>query len=49
VWDTEADWVRFRDQRLRPAIAEMMAKHGITPPASPLPQQPIEVVHAWVA
>jgi len=48
VWDTEADWERFRDERLNPVIAETMAKHGITPPTTPPPLQHIEVIHAWV-
>jgi hypothetical protein len=47
VWDTEADWERFRDERVNPAVLKMMAGHGITPPATPLPMQVVEVVHAW--
>jgi hypothetical protein len=46
VWDTEADWERFRDERVNPAVLKMMAAHGITPP--PLQMQAVDVVHAWV-
>jgi hypothetical protein len=48
VWDTEADWDRFRDERVNPAVRAMMAAHGITPPTTPLPQQLLEVIDAWV-
>jgi hypothetical protein len=48
VWDTEGDWRRFRDGSLKPAVARMMASHGITPPATPPPEQPIEVIDTWV-
>jgi hypothetical protein len=48
VWDNEADWERFRDERVNPAVRKMMGAHGITPPAAPLPLQTIDVVHAWV-
>jgi hypothetical protein len=48
VWDSQADWERFRDERVNPAVRKMMAAHGITPPAAPLPQHDIDVVHAWV-
>jgi hypothetical protein len=48
VWDTEEDWERFRDERVNPAVLKMMAAHGITAPTTPLPQQAIDVVHAWV-
>jgi hypothetical protein len=48
AWDTEADWECFRDERVNPAVRAMMAAHGITPPATPLPQQPLDVIDAWV-
>ena len=48
VWDTEADWERFRDERVNPVVTKMMVAHGITPPATPLPLQTIDVIHAWV-
>lgn len=48
VWESEADWDRFHEDRLRPVVTAMMARHGMTPPAVPLPTQPIEVVDAWL-
>jgi hypothetical protein len=48
VWDSQADWDRFREERVDPAVRKMMAAHGITPPPAPLPQQAIDVIDAWV-
>src|ERR1700722_3865904 len=39
VWDTEADWERFRDDRVSPAVQKMMAHHGIPRPTGPLPME----------
>ena len=47
VWDTEADWERFRDERLGPVIGQMMAAQGITEPPSLAPLQPIDVIDTW--
>jgi heme-degrading monooxygenase HmoA len=49
VWDSEADWEAFQDERVNPAVRAMMTAHGITPPSTPVPQQAVEVVHAWVS
>lgn len=48
VWESEADWERFRDECANPAVLKMLANHGIAPPSQPLPQEVIDVVHAWV-
>jgi hypothetical protein len=48
VWDSEEDWTRFRDERVRPAVSEMLAKHGIEPADRGDDRRPIEVVDAWV-
>ena len=48
VWDSQADWERFREERVDPAVHKMMAAHGITPPDAPLTLQPIDVIDAWV-
>ena len=46
VWETEADWERFVDERLRPALGEVLGKLGITP--EPPTYEPLELVDAWV-
>jgi hypothetical protein len=33
VWETEADWIRFRDERLMPIVEKAMAQAG--PDAKP--------------
>lgn len=48
VWDTEADWERFRDERVVPAVQKMMSSHGIPQPSSPLPVEIIEVIDTMV-
>ena len=48
VWETQADWERFRDEHVSPAVGQMMAKRGVETPAEPPTAEPIEVVHAWV-
>lgn len=48
VWDTQADWERFRDERVTPAVQRMMAAHGLPAPTSPAPNQSIEVIDTWV-
>ena len=46
VWETEADWQRFVDERLQPALGEVLGKLGITP--EPPAYEALDVVDAWV-
>jgi hypothetical protein len=48
VWDTQADWERFRDQRVSPAVQKMMSTHSFPPPTGPLPVEIIEVIDAMI-
>jgi hypothetical protein len=48
VWESEADWERFRDECVNPVVLQMMERHGIQGPSQPPAQQNIDVVHAWV-
>jgi hypothetical protein len=48
VWDTQADWERFRDERASPAVQKVMSAHNISQPAGPLPLEIIEVIDAMV-
>ena len=34
LWETEADYQAFAEQRLGPAMGKVVAQHGITPPAA---------------
>jgi catechol 2,3-dioxygenase-like lactoylglutathione lyase family enzyme len=49
VWDSEAHWRRFHDQRIGPAVQKIMAAHGMTRPATSAPYAPMEVIDVWVA
>ena len=47
VWDSEADWNRFSQEQLMPAVAQTLAELGITPPAGPPERSPLEIVGVW--
>ena len=49
VWDTEADWERFRDQRLTPAVEAMFARHGLPTGINGPAPEPLDVIDAWTA
>ena len=38
VWDTRADWERFRDERIQPAVGKVLTAAGF----SQLPPRPVE-------
>ena len=47
VWDCEEDWARYRDERVGPAVAKVLAAAGITErPPEPVEQQ-VDVVDIW--
>ena len=48
VWDSEADWQRFHDERVAPAVRTITAARGMTRPAASPPYQPMEVIDVWV-
>jgi hypothetical protein len=44
VWESQADWERFRNERVRPAVGKVLAAAGLPSPP-PLPQeQELQVV-----
>ena len=47
VWDTEADWLRFRDERLEPAVTQTLDEFGIPRPTEHPSQQTLQVVGVW--
>lgn len=48
VWDSEAHWRRFHDERIGPAVRKVTAARGMTRPATPPPYQPMELIDVWV-
>lgn len=47
VWESEADWQRFVDERLHPVVHALLREvFGDQLPPEP-PQTPLAVVHAW--
>ena len=49
VWDSEADWERFRVERIEPAVGEVLARYGIPHTHDDVDIQELDVVHTWVA
>jgi hypothetical protein len=48
VWDSQADWERFHDDKVQPAVRKMMATDGIVAPPQPAPHQTIDVIDTLV-
>ena len=47
VWESEADWDRFVDERLHPVVHGLLGElFGDQLPEEP-PQEQLRVVHAW--
>jgi hypothetical protein len=48
VWESETDWRRFVDERLHPALHELLRDiFGDDLPPEP-EQHPLNLIHAWV-
>jgi hypothetical protein len=48
VWQTRADWERFRDERVEPAVSEVLAGYGIAHDHSLVHHEEVAVVDAWI-
>ncbi len=48
VWDSEADWERFRDQHLHPAVEQVLGALGVTPDESQVTFEDLAVVDTWL-
>ena len=44
VWDSEAHWRRFHDERIGPAVRKVMAARGMTRPGTSAPDEPMELI-----
>jgi len=47
VWDTEADWERFRVSHIEPAVDEVLASYGIPHDHSLVTTEAIDVIDVW--
>ncbi len=43
VWSSQAEWERYRDERVRPAVNKVLAQAGI-PEAPPPHEEPMKIV-----
>ena len=48
VWDSEADWQRFRDERVAPAVHAVLAAAGFTEMPPDPPVEEMQLVDVWV-
>jgi hypothetical protein len=48
VWQDEESWVRFRDDRLEPVVARVLAGYGIVADHSMVRTQTLDVVDTWL-
>ena len=47
VWATEADWIRFRDETVGPAVGKVRAEHGMTTDEWRATHEEVEVIDVW--
>jgi hypothetical protein len=48
VWETEADWDRFRDDWVEPVVKEVLGGHGIPHDHDATPFETMDVLESWV-
>jgi hypothetical protein len=48
VWETRADWQRFREECLEPAVGKALASRGIPHDHSLVTFEDIEVIDTWL-
>lgn len=48
VWESEDEWRAFHDNTLIPILSSVFADNGITPDASKVTHEHVNVVDAWV-
>ena len=47
IWDSQADWERFREEQVHPALERVFARIGFQRPAGEPPMQALDVVEVW--
>jgi hypothetical protein len=48
VWDTQADWERFRQDHVEPTVTEVLSSHGIPHDHSLVTTTEMEVIDTWL-
>ena len=48
VWETQADWERFHDERVDPAVSAVLASYGLAHDPSIATFTEFDVVDAWI-
>jgi hypothetical protein len=49
VWDTRADWERFREERVEPVVSDVRAGYGLPHDHSLVRFEEIDVIDIWMA
>jgi len=47
VWESEAEWQRFRQEQVEPAVDEVLAGYGIPHDESLTTFEPVEAIDVW--
>ena len=47
VWESEADWERFRDAHIEPAVTKVLAGFGIEHTHDGVTIEELDVIHVW--
>jgi len=48
VWDSQADWERFRDEQVEPAVGAVLASVGLPHDHSMVRTEEVALVDAWL-
>jgi len=48
VWETQADWERFRDEEVEPAVEAVLSAIGLPHDHSLVHTEEVTIVHAWL-
>lgn len=48
VWESEADWERFRTEQVEPAVGAALASRGIPMDRSQVDFRTVEVIDTWL-
>jgi hypothetical protein len=48
VWSTEADWHRFRDEVVEPAVSEVLASYGLPHDHDLVTTTEVTVIDTWL-
>jgi hypothetical protein len=48
LWETEEAWETFRVSRVEPAVAQVLAGHGIVPDHSQVRVEALDVIDTWI-